>query len=122
MTATPSFRTSRRAVHALPRLGSRGQPEQTSAAILDAAMREFAHEGLAGARIDAIAREAGVNKALLYYYFRDKESLYGAVLDRVFSGLLRQVSAPLDSSLLPREKLLAYAGAHFDYIASSPFN
>jgi TetR/AcrR family transcriptional regulator len=123
MTATPSFRISRRAVHARqPRLGSRGQPEQTSAAILDAAMEEFAHEGLAGARIDAIARAAGVNKALLYYYFRDKESLYGAVLDRVFSGLLQHVSAPLDSSLAPREKLLAYAGAHFDYIASSPFN
>jgi len=111
------------AVHARqPRLGSRGQPEQTSAAILDAAKEEFAHEGLAGARIDAIARAAGVNKALLYYYFRDKEALYGAVLDRVFSGLAEHIGGPLDSSLPPREKVLAYAGAHFDYIASSPFN
>src|ERR1700687_1220068 len=100
MATTPSFRTSRRAVHArLPRLGSRRQPEQTSAAILDAAMREFAHEGLAGARIDAIARAAGVNKALLYYYFSDKESLYGAVLDRVFEGLAQRVAEPLDSPL-----------------------
>jgi TetR/AcrR family transcriptional regulator len=105
-----------------PRLGSRGQPEQTKAAILDAAMEEFAHEGLAGARTDAIARAAGVNKALLYYYFGDKESLYGAVLDRVFSGLAERVGAALNSSLPPREKVLAYAGAHFDYVASSPFN
>ncbi len=50
-------------------------------------MREFSREGVAGARTDAIARAAGVNKALLYYYFKDKETLYGAVLDHVFGGL-----------------------------------
>ncbi|HLX75931.1 MAG TPA: helix-turn-helix domain-containing protein, partial [Terriglobales bacterium] len=61
------------------RLGSRGRPEQTRAAILKAAMAEFAQEGVAGARTDAIARAARVNKALLYYYFKDKEALYGAV-------------------------------------------
>jgi TetR/AcrR family transcriptional regulator len=102
------------------KLGTRAQPEQTKGAILDAATREFAREGLAGARTDAIARAAGVNKALLYYYFHDKESLYTAVLDRVFTGLKAGINAALDQPVSPRERLLAYAGAHFDYIAEHP--
>src|SRR5690348_17733312 len=65
------------------RLGSRGRPEETRASILEAATREFAQEGVAGARTDAIARAARVNKALLYYYFKDKETLYGAVVPRI---------------------------------------
>ena len=87
---------------------------------MQAAVREFAREGIAGARTDAIARAARVNKALLYYYFKDKETLYGAVLDQVFGGLTASIEEALSSDLPPREKLLAYAGAHFDYIASHP--
>jgi TetR/AcrR family transcriptional regulator len=93
---------------------------ESRAAILQAAVREFAREGVAGARTDAIARAAGVNKALLYYYFKDKETLYRAVLDYVFGGLTASIAQALSSDLPPREKLLAYAGAHFDYIASHP--
>jgi TetR/AcrR family transcriptional regulator len=102
------------------RLGSRGRPEQSRAAILQAAVREFAREGVAGARTDAIARTAKVNKALLYYYFKDKEALYGAVLDQVFGGLTACVGEVLSQDLPPREKIIAYAGAHFDYVASHP--
>lgn len=100
------------------RMGSRGRPEESRAAILRAAVGEFAREGVAGARTDAIARAAGVNKALLYYYFKDKEGLYAAVIDQVFSGLMAAVHEALSRDLPPREKILAYAGAHFDYIAS----
>jgi TetR/AcrR family transcriptional regulator len=102
------------------RLGSRGRPEQSRAAILQAAVREFSREGVAGARIDAIARAARVNKALLYYYFKDKEALYSAVLDHVFEGLTAAVNAAFALNVLPREKVLAYAGAHFDYVAGHP--
>ena len=102
------------------RLGSRGRPEQSRAAILQAAVREFAREGIAGARTDAIARAAKVNKALLYYYFKDKEALYGAVLDQVFGGLVTHLEEVFSRDLPPREKILAYAGAHFDYVASHP--
>lgn len=109
-----------KAAVAKPRLGSRGRPEESRAAILQAAVREFSREGVAGARTDAIARAAGVNKALLYYYFKDKETLYGAVLDHVFGGLKESIQEALDSDLPPREKLLAYVGAHFDYIAGHP--
>ena len=55
------------------RVGNQGSRR----AILQAAITEFSREGVAGARTDAIARAAKVNKALLYYYFEDKESLYG---------------------------------------------
>ncbi len=102
------------------RLGTRGQPEQSRIAILEAAVREFAREGVAGARTDAIARSAGVNKALLYYYFKDKEALYQAVLDEVFRGVRISIEHALSQPLPPRERLKAYVGAHFDYIASNP--
>src|SRR6201987_3627438 len=97
------------------RMGSRGQADESRAAILAAAAYEFAEHGIAGARTDTIAHEAHVNKALLYYYFKDKETLYGAVLDNAFSGLKETVFRALDSSLPPREKILAYVGAYFDF-------
>jgi TetR/AcrR family transcriptional regulator len=100
--------------------GSRGEPEKTRAAILNAALEEFAHEGVTGARTDEIARRAGVNKALLYYYFKGKEALYEAVLDEVFSGVRAVIHHALSQDLPPRRKLAAYIAAHFDYIASHP--
>src|SRR6202167_220114 len=101
------------------RLGSRGRPEQSRAAILQAAAKEFAEYGIAGARTDAIARAAKVNKALLYYYFKDKETLYGAVLDNAFSGIKAEVLRALESSGSSRQKIIAYVGAYFDFIASN---
>src|SRR5208283_5279948 len=89
-------------------------------AILHAAVAEFAEFGIAGARTDRIARTAGVNKALLYYYFDDKEAIYEAVLDHVFGGLRERVMPVLESRLAPREKLLQYIGSYFDYIAANP--
>ena len=103
-----------------PRLGTRGQPEESRAAILKAAVGEFAEYGIAGARTDAIARAAHVNKALLYYYFKDKDALYEAVLDHVFSGLRARVMPVLESKLPPRQKMLEYLGTYFDYIAANP--
>jgi len=105
---------------ATARLGTRGRPEESRAAILKAAVAEFAELGIAGARTDAIARAAHVNKALLYYYFQDKDSLYEAVLDQVFSGLRARVMPVLESKLPPRQKMLEYLGAYFDYIAANP--
>ena len=102
------------------KLGSRGRPEQSRTAILRAAVQEISREGLAGARTDAIARSAGVNKALLYYYFKDKDALYSAVLDQVFGGLTAAILDVLSRPLPPREKLQAYVRTHFDYIAGHP--
>jgi TetR/AcrR family transcriptional regulator len=100
------------------KLGSRGRPEQSRTAILQAAVQEFSREGIAGARIDAIARSARVNKALLYYYFQDKDTLYGAVLDEVFGGLTATILDVLARPLPPRQKILLYVQTHFDFVAS----
>src|ERR1039457_4579062 len=102
------------------RYGTRGRPEESRAAILKAAVDEFAEHGIAVARTDAIARAAHVNKALLYYYFKDKDALYEAVLDHVFSGMRARVMPVLESKLPPRQKMLEYLGAYFDYIAANP--
>jgi len=107
-------------VNIVPRFGTRGRPEESRAAILRAAVAEFAEFGIAGARTDRIAQAARVNKALLYYYFKDKDALYEAVLDHVFGGLRERVMPVFDSNLSPREKMLAYIGCYFDYIAANP--
>jgi TetR/AcrR family transcriptional regulator len=102
------------------RFGTRGQPEASRAAILKAAVSEFAEFGISGARTDRIAQAARVNKALLYYYFKDKDALYEAVLDHVFTGLRERVIPVFESDLPPQEKMLAYVGEYFDYIAANP--
>jgi TetR/AcrR family transcriptional regulator len=70
MQAGPSTRTAGR--------NSRRSRER----ILGAALQEFADKGFAGARVDAIARRARLNKRMLYHYFGDKEGLFRAVLRR----------------------------------------
>jgi len=102
------------------RMGTRGQPEESRAAILKAAEKEFAEHGVAGARTDEIARAAKVNKALLYYYFQDKESLYGAVLENAFAGLREQVFRALDGDRKPSEKLIEYVNVYFDFLTAHP--
>ena len=102
------------------RLGSRGQPEESRTAILEAAIHEFAREGVAGARTDAIARAAGVNKALLYYYFRDKDALYGEALEQVFRDRDTVLMPILREPTPPGEKILRYVAAFFDFLAAHP--
>jgi len=88
------------------------------AAILAAAERAFARHGLAGARTDAIAADAGVNNALLYYYFESKEHLYHAVLEDHFAGFNAQALEVLDGPGTAREVLLRYVSLHFDFISA----
>ncbi len=100
----------------------RREPAASRNAILQAALIEFAREGLARARIDAIAEAAGVNKALLYYYFSDKETLYGAILDRFFEKLTERVVTVCNRPGSAGERFLSYVRAHFDAIAESPYH
>jgi TetR/AcrR family transcriptional regulator len=93
--------------------------EDSRQAILRAAVAEFAELGEAGARTDAIARAAGVNKALLHYYFGSKEGLYSAVLDQVFTGLVEGFLDGLHGPGTPGERLLRHFLAHFDRLAAS---
>ncbi|MFC5864613.1 TetR/AcrR family transcriptional regulator [Acidicapsa dinghuensis] len=90
--------------------------EQTRAAILKAAIREFGAHGLSGARIDAIAQAASANKALLYYYFKNKEGLYSAAIESVSAEVVHNALAALDPKYSPGERLLRCALNHFDRI------
>src|SRR5207253_4577689 len=78
-------------------------PVRTRERILRAARREFVAKGFAGARVDAIARSAAVNKRMLYHYFGDKEALYRAVLrEGIATNLDLVAAAPADpDDLLP---------------------
>ncbi|TMJ80116.1 MAG: TetR/AcrR family transcriptional regulator [Alphaproteobacteria bacterium] len=55
--------------------------------ILQAALQEFAHKGIDGARVDEIARVSGANKNMIYHYFRSKENLFVAVLESVYENV-----------------------------------
>jgi TetR/AcrR family transcriptional regulator len=102
----------------------RGRPNrqlrsaETRAMILAAAGRIFAKSGLAGARMDAIADTAGVNKALLYYYFKGKENLYEAVVADHFSEFNRQAIEVLTAPGPAWAILLRYVSLHFDFISA----
>lgn len=106
----------RRSVHAERRPQARSL--ETRATILAAAEDEFARAGLEGARIDAIAAAAGVNKALLYYYFTSKDGLYEAVLDDHFREFNRQALAVLGAPGPAGEVLLRYVSLYFDFIST----
>jgi len=56
--------------------------ERSQQRLFEAAFKEFAAKGFAGARVDVIARQAGINKRMLYHYFGDKEGLFREVLRR----------------------------------------
>src|ERR1700735_155168 len=92
----------------------------TKAAIVEAALAEFAQLGLAGARIDEIARAARVNKALLYYYFQSKEHLYEGVIEQMFVTMTGALRGALGTTDGPREKLLAFLDANFKVLAAQP--
>jgi AcrR family transcriptional regulator len=88
--------------------------EQTKARILDAAFHEFAEYGVAGARVDRIAKNAACNKNLIYVYFGSKEALFATVLDRNLSDAYAGIPfTPEDLPGLAR-RVFDYAQAHPD--------
>lgn len=93
---------------------------ETRATILKAAEQVYAECGLAGARTDAIAATAGVNKALLYYYFKSKESLYQAVVGSQVREFQQQASEVLSAKGAAVPILLRYVSYHFDFIGTHP--
>ncbi len=105
--------------HALAQRQERGA--ETRCAILASAEHIFADGGLEGARMDAIAAEAGVNKALLYYYFRSKEELYAAILESHLQEFRRRALAILTADRPARSTLLRYMSLHFDFLSQRPY-
>ncbi len=112
---------------------ARGRPHDAKAAqaaILDAAEAAFAENGFAGARVDAIAAEAGYNKSLIFHYFGDKLGLYEAVLhqaDELSNRIQEEALGPLflDPSIAGdarrfRAILETAIGMIFDYFVAQP--
>jgi AcrR family transcriptional regulator len=93
----------------------------TESRILEAAHRVFVRRGVAAARTQEIADEAGVNKALLHYYFRSKEKLADAVFLRAVRDLFPRMMGALGADQPLRERLLAAIEAEMDTLEASPF-
>ena len=104
----------------LPRAVAHAKRPETVQRILHAAEAIFAEKGLAGARTTAIARAARVNKALLYYYFRDKEDIHRFTVEMVFSQLLARAGTALAGSGPAPQRLLGYVNGYFDFVAAHP--
>ncbi len=90
--------------------------EATRRRLLDAGARQFAERGFAGTTLDAISRDAGVNKERVYQYFGDKRAFFGAVLTDRLSDLLDDLPVADDGP----SGVGAYAGALFDRYQQSP--
>jgi AcrR family transcriptional regulator len=83
------------------------QPADPKARILAAATEAFSSLGFAAARVDEIAVQAGVNKAMLYYHFGDKQQLYGEVLTAVLARAHVALLAAIEGKENASEKIVA---------------
>lgn len=88
--------------------------------ILDAAEHLFARQGFRSTTIKAIAGEAGVNTALLYYYFPDKQGLYHAVLERAFGGLIVEGQDRLTGEADPEQAVRGFIALQASYFGRHP--
>lgn len=95
-------------------------PDGVRADILRVATEEFAAHGLAGGRIDEIARKTKASKRMIYYYFGDKEGLYCSVLEGVYATLRDNEEALDVAGLDPVAALRRLVEATFDAHAKAP--
>lgn len=88
--------------------------------ILDAAERLFAEHGFPRTTVKQIGHAAGVNSALLYYYFGGKERLYHEVLQRLVAGLVARTVGTLSADGPPQARLRAFVEAQAESLAANP--
>jgi AcrR family transcriptional regulator len=99
---------------------ARRAPERTREQILQAAIAEFAGNGLDGARVDSIARRAGANKRMLYHYFGSKDDLFLAVLERIYDEIRRAETDLHLEDLDPLEAMARLVAFSFGYFSEHP--
>ena len=97
------------------------QDDGTEQKIFDAADRVFARRGTDGARMQEIAEEAGVNKALLHYYYRTKDQLAEAVFKRIVAKFLPNVVQVMASDLELEEKVERIVHTYLDQLSRRPY-
>jgi len=103
-----------------PMRGVQPRAARSKADILDVATSEFATNGYAGARVDAIAAHTRTTKRMIYYYFGSKERLYLAVLERAYAQI-RQVEREVRvDELAPADALRRLAEATYVHHTTHP--
>ncbi|MGJ8746069.1 TetR/AcrR family transcriptional regulator [Polaribacter sp.] len=95
--------------------------ENTESLILEAAKRIFQAKGMDGARMQEIANEAGINKAMLHYYYRSKQLLFEAVFKNAFSLLAPQLNTILNDDSSIEEKVKNFSSNYITFIAEHPY-
>lgn len=90
----------------------------TEEKILTAALAEFGEFGLSGARVDRIADRAEVNKAMIYYYFKNKEELYERILRNTTGMIFTKLKERLPESGDPVESLKSVVSGYMELIDS----
>jgi AcrR family transcriptional regulator len=93
----------------------------TEEKILDAAKKVFVSKGMAGARMQDIADEAGINKALLHYYFRSKDKLFEVIFLETVSRLVPRVNEIMTSELSWKEKIESFAAEYIERVMANPY-
>lgn len=95
--------------------------DSTEQRIFDAAHEVFTQKGMDGAKMQDIAEKAGINKALLHYYYRTKDKLYEAVARAVINRAVPAVRRVLESDLPLHEKLNGFIETYMGIIRLNPF-
>jgi AcrR family transcriptional regulator len=95
--------------------------DSTEAKILEAARHVFIRKGMDGTRMQEIADEAGINKALLHYYYRSKEKLFEAVFQSVFAGFFREMKSKLVGGNTIEEKVEIIVDQYTNLLDKNPF-
>lgn len=93
----------------------------TETEILEAAQRIFQTKGMAGARMQEIADEAGINKALLHYYYRSKQLLFEAVFKSAFSLLSPQLNKVLNDNSSLFDKIQNFSENYISFVIKHPY-
>jgi TetR/AcrR family transcriptional regulator len=94
--------------------------KQTEEKIFDAASVVFQEKGMDGARMQDIANNAGINKALLHYYFRTKDLLFEAVFQKVAGRLLDKFAPVFQENLSLEEKIRFFYKEHITFMKENP--
>jgi TetR/AcrR family transcriptional regulator len=95
--------------------------QSTEEKILQAARKVFIRDGMAGARMQDIADEAGMNKALLHYYFSNKEQLFQTIFKEVTLGFLPRMNAIFESDMPLFEKIHTFCREYIAQVSANPF-
>jgi TetR/AcrR family transcriptional regulator len=92
----------------------------TEQSILEAARKVFMLKGYSGARMQEIADEAGINKALLHYYFRGKDQLFEAVFAQAIASFLPIIRNVLEADMPFKEKIVLFVETYIDVLMANP--